>query len=67
MIQDVRYAGVTWMHPGDARHLEECKKEDCPHCRLIREREAALADPQHNRIGVKGDPTPDAEYGDRRG
>lgn len=28
--------------------------------------EDARNDPQRNRVGVRGDPTPDHEYGDRR-
>jgi len=49
--------------------IQCCEEELCKNHFMkreeIRSRQAALADPQKNRIGVEGDPTPDSEYGDR--
>ncbi|PSG99164.1 MAG: hypothetical protein BRC29_03495 [Nanohaloarchaea archaeon SW_7_43_1] len=30
----------------------------------IKKRDEMRSDPQRNRVGVRGDPTPDAEYGE---
>ncbi len=45
---------------GDKLCLEHYNKR-----RQIRNRQELRSDPQRNRIGVRGDPTPDSEYGDQ--
>lgn len=53
------------------REMEDCEgcQEDDPceehsrKLRMARNRQELRSDPQRNRIGVRGDPTPDREYG----
>jgi len=43
---------------------ELCKKHLIKRTQ-IKQKQELRTDPQKNRIGVEGDPTPDSEYGDR--